>query len=108
MEHTFSQACGSGLTHICAPFLAQKFALKSPWPNPYTAAALVVILMGAVAYVSFDSEFNLRSYSWATAYVCAMTTDMVLIKKIVNEVCTNLIAFWHARFRSREWHYIFS
>mmetsp|Transcript_9365 Transcript_9365/g.34360 ORF Transcript_9365/g.34360 Transcript_9365/m.34360 type:complete len:340 (+) Transcript_9365:118-1137(+) len=62
------------------------FVLKSPWPNPYTGAALFVILLGAIAYVLFDSEFDVRSYSWATAYVCAMTTDMVLIKKIVNEI----------------------
>ena len=59
---------------------------RSPFPSAKTFCSMLVILSGAVAYVIFDSEFSLRSYLWATAYVIAMTIDMVLIKKIVTDV----------------------
>eukprot|EP00958_Prasinococcus_capsulatus_P014619 scaffold1536_cov397-Prasinococcus_capsulatus_cf.AAC.14 len=51
---------------------------------------------------AMGAGYNLRSYAWASAYVVAMTIDMVLIKKVIHEVglstwglvyYNNLIAF---------------
>ena len=60
--------------------------IRSPLPSLKVFGSLLVILSGAIAYVLFDSEFSIRSYLWASAYVVAMTIDMVLIKKIVTDV----------------------
>ena len=60
--------------------------MGKPRPNMYTMASLLIILGGAIAYMLLDGNFEVRSYSWALAYVASMTTDMVLIKKIVSEV----------------------
>ncbi|KAL5657866.1 hypothetical protein ACJX0J_031029, partial [Zea mays] len=42
---------------------------KQPCPSKFTFLSLVVILGGAVGYVTTDSAFSLTAYSWALAYL---------------------------------------
>lgn len=59
---------------------------KQPWPGPYTFGALFVILAGAVGYVMTDSQFTVRAYTWAFAYLFTITLEMVYIKHIVSSL----------------------
>ncbi|KAF3793957.1 GDP-mannose transporter [Nymphaea thermarum] len=66
---------------------------KQPWPSSATFASLVVILAGAVGYVSCDSTFTLTAYSWAFAYLVVITTEMVYIKHMVMNLGLNTWGF---------------
>jgi len=57
-----------------------------PKPSQSTIASLLVIVAGAVAYVLIESDFELKAYSWAAVYLLAISVDMLLIKKVVNDV----------------------
>lgn len=63
--------------------------LKQPWPASKTWASLGVILAGAILYVTVDSEFKLKTYYWAFAYLASMSIDFVYIKHIVMTVGLN-------------------
>ncbi|CAM6107343.1 unnamed protein product [Calypogeia fissa] len=60
--------------------------LKQPWPSKKTWASLGVILAGSVIYVGTDSEFKLKTYYWALAYLASMSIDFVYIKHIVMTI----------------------
>ncbi|CAI5517735.1 unnamed protein product [Closterium sp. Naga37s-1] len=66
---------------------------KQPWPGPYTLGALVVILVGAVGYVFTDSQYTVRAYTWAFAYLFTITFEMVYIKHIVTSLGLNTWGF---------------
>ncbi|CAI5481694.1 unnamed protein product [Closterium sp. Yama58-4] len=66
---------------------------KQPWPGPYTFGALFVILAGAVGYVVTDSQFTVRAYTWAFAYLFTITLEMVYIKHIVSSLGLNTWGF---------------
>ena len=66
---------------------------KQPWPSKFTFLSLVLILAGALGYVASDSGFNLTAYSWATAYLITITTEMVYIKHIVSNLGLNTWGF---------------
>lgn len=55
-------------------------------PSLPTLGSLIVIALGAVMYVYYDSRLELRSYAWGLAYIVAMTLDIVIIKQIVSSV----------------------
>lgn len=73
--------------------LADTIFRKQPWPSKYTFVALLLILGGAVGYVSSDSAFNVTAYSWALAYLITITTEMVYIKHIVTNLGLNTWGF---------------
>lgn len=66
---------------------------KQPCPSKFTFLSLVVILGGAVGYVTTDSAFSLTAYSWALAYLVTITTEMVYIKHIVTSLGLNTWGF---------------
>jgi hypothetical protein len=66
---------------------------KQPCPSKFTFLSLVVILGGAVGYVTTDSAFSLTAYSWALAYLVTITTEMVYIKHIVTNLGLNTWGF---------------
>jgi len=61
-------------------------------PNMRSAAALLMIVIGAMGYVSADAQFattGLSSYTWAFAYFCTMCFQMTYGKYIIKEVKMN-------------------
>uniref|UniRef100_A0A1D1YQF6 GDP-mannose transporter GONST4 n=1 Tax=Anthurium amnicola TaxID=1678845 RepID=A0A1D1YQF6_9ARAE len=64
-----------------------------PSPSNLTFASLLIILSGAVGYVATDSTFTLTAYSWAAAYLLAITTEMVYIKHVVTTLGLNTWGF---------------
>lgn len=66
---------------------------KQPWPSKLTFLSLVVILGGAVGYVTTDNGFTLTAYSWAFAYLVTITTEMVYIKHMVTNLGLNTWGF---------------
>eukprot|EP00475_Leptophrys_vorax_P018594 TRINITY_DN25453_c0_g1_i1.p1 TRINITY_DN25453_c0_g1~~TRINITY_DN25453_c0_g1_i1.p1 ORF type:complete len:353 (+),score=33.05 TRINITY_DN25453_c0_g1_i1:506-1564(+) len=73
--------------------LADYVFRKQPWPSSYTFGALFVILAGAVGYVVTDSQFTVRAYTWAFAYLFTITFEMVYIKHIVSSLGLNTWGF---------------
>ncbi|KAI5083333.1 hypothetical protein GOP47_0003076 [Adiantum capillus-veneris] len=69
--------------------IADTMFRKQPWPSKYTFSSLILILAGAIGYVSSDSGFNITAYSWAMAYLITITTEMVYIKHIVSSLGLN-------------------
>ena len=63
---------------------------KQPLPNRWSVLALFVILLGAVGYVRSDSQFNVRAYSWALAYLVTIVFEMVYLKHIVSSLDLNI------------------
>eukprot|EP00271_Cylindrocystis_brebissonii_P010635 TRINITY_DN26896_c0_g1_i1.p1 TRINITY_DN26896_c0_g1~~TRINITY_DN26896_c0_g1_i1.p1 ORF type:complete len:332 (-),score=36.42 TRINITY_DN26896_c0_g1_i1:1177-2172(-) len=59
---------------------------KTPLPSGETFASLSLILLGAIGYVITDSQFTVRAYIWAFAYLAIMTFDMVFIKHVVTHI----------------------
>jgi len=58
-------------------------------PNARSAGALLMIVIGALGYVSSDAQFaigGLSSYTWAFAYFCTMCFQMTYGKYIIKEV----------------------
>lgn len=66
---------------------------KQPCPSKLTFASLLIILGGAIGYVATDSAFTLTAYSWAVAYLIAITTEMVYIKHMVMNLGLNTWGF---------------
>lgn len=56
--------------------VAEPIFLGRPWPTWRTYGALVVILMGALEYVYFDSNFSIVAYTWAVIYVVCISFDV--------------------------------
>ncbi|RYR55148.1 hypothetical protein Ahy_A06g030395 isoform B [Arachis hypogaea] len=73
--------------------LADTVFRHQPCPSKLTFFSLVVILAGAVGYVSTDSAFTLTAYSWAFAYLVTITTEMVYIKHMVMNLGLNTWGF---------------
>ncbi|MED6110019.1 GDP-fucose transporter 1 [Stylosanthes scabra] len=73
--------------------LADTAFRHQPCPSKLTFFSLVVILAGAVGYVSTDSAFTLTAYSWAFAYLVTITTEMVYIKHMVMNLGLNTWGF---------------
>merc|ERR1711948_231011 len=55
-------------------------------PSLRSACALLLSVVGAVAYVLSDSQFQLRAYSWAALWLLMFLFDQIYIKHIVNTV----------------------
>lgn len=73
----------------CSPIavsLADYFFLKRALPNVRSFLSLLVIVVGSVAYVLFDKEFELDSYVWVFAYFISIVSEMVYVKYIINEI----------------------
>ncbi|MQL92943.1 hypothetical protein Taro_025578 [Colocasia esculenta] len=73
--------------------LADTAFRKQPCPSKLTFLSLVIILAGAVGYVITDSGFTLTAYSWAAAYLAAITVEMVYIKHTVTHLGLNTWGF---------------
>ncbi|RZC65129.1 hypothetical protein C5167_008824 [Papaver somniferum] len=73
--------------------LADTAFRKQPCPSKLTFVSLLVILGGAIGYVSTDSGFSLTAYSWAFAYLVTITTEMVYIKHMVTNLGLNTWGF---------------
>lgn len=66
--------------------LTESLFLGTPLPSRQVLSTLVLIIIGAVGYVVVDDDFSLTAYGWGAAYVGAMVTDTVLVKKVVTDV----------------------
>eukprot|EP00271_Cylindrocystis_brebissonii_P009646 TRINITY_DN24672_c0_g1_i1.p1 TRINITY_DN24672_c0_g1~~TRINITY_DN24672_c0_g1_i1.p1 ORF type:complete len:357 (-),score=6.56 TRINITY_DN24672_c0_g1_i1:630-1700(-) len=66
--------------------IADTLFRKQPLPSMYTFGSLFIILLGAIGYVLTDSQFTVRAYIWAFAYLAIMTFDMVFIKHVVSNI----------------------
>jgi len=55
-------------------------------PGLRSSAALVITLLGAIAYMVADSHFEVRGYSWAVVWLVIFIFDQVYIKHVVNTV----------------------
>ncbi|QDZ21499.1 solute carrier protein [Chloropicon primus] len=62
------------------------FFLGRCLPSPRSWGSLFFILVGAFAYMSYDSTFEVRSYSWATAWYGVFCFDQIYIKHVCNTV----------------------
>lgn len=60
--------------------------LTGGMPSSKVILSLGVIVVGAVCYVSTDSEFRLDTYFWVVMYFVAKTIDMLYTKHIVDTV----------------------
>ncbi len=72
-------------TPLLVAFLDFAFLGRS-LPSPRSWASLGFILVGAFGYMSSDSTFEVRSYSWATAWYAVFCFDQIYIKHVCNTV----------------------
>ena len=54
-------------------------------PNLKSWASLGAIVCGAVTYVSFDSDFEVRAYGWVLAWYVVFAFDQIYIKYAVDQ-----------------------
>ena len=54
-------------------------------PNMRSAACLVIILLGAFAYVKADADFQVTGYSWVMVWYAVFSIDQLYIKHIINK-----------------------
>eukprot|EP00533_Pseudo-nitzschia_delicatissima_P014860 CAMPEP_0197265306 /NCGR_PEP_ID=MMETSP1432-20130617/2319_1 /TAXON_ID=44447 /ORGANISM="Pseudo-nitzschia delicatissima, Strain UNC1205" /LENGTH=321 /DNA_ID=CAMNT_0042730035 /DNA_START=314 /DNA_END=1280 /DNA_ORIENTATION=+ len=93
------------LSPMVVAFLDALF-LGREWPSKRSWAGLILLVVGAVGYASYDENFQtqgLQAYSWPTLYTIIIALEMAYGKKIVKEVplqttsgpviYTNLIGF---------------
>ena len=66
---------------------------NQPCPSKLTFVSLLIIMGGAVGYVATDSAFTLTACSWAFAYLVAISTEMVYIKRMVTNHGLNTFGF---------------
>ncbi|WOL13954.1 GDP-fucose transporter 1 [Canna indica] len=66
---------------------------SKPCPSKLAFLSLLIILSGAVSYVTTDSTFSLTAYFWAAAYLVTITTEMVNIKHMVTNLDFNTWGF---------------
>lgn len=55
-------------------------------PNARSWAALLAIVVGALAYVYTDSNFEVRAYGWVMAWYVVFAFDQIYIKFAVDSV----------------------
>ena len=72
-------------TPIMIAFLDYVF-LGRQLPNPRSWLSLMAILMGAIAYVFTDSNFEVKAYTWVAAWFIVFAFDQVYIKFAVDNV----------------------
>jgi len=72
-------------TPILIAFLDYVF-LGRQLPNLRSWLSLAAILMGAIAYVFTDSNFEVKAYSWVAAWFVVFAFDQVYIKFAVDNV----------------------
>ena len=72
-------------TPIMIAFLDYLF-LGRQLPNPRSWLSLMAILMGAIAYVFTDSNFEVKAYTWVAAWFIVFAFDQVYIKFAVDNV----------------------
>lgn len=75
------RAC-TPLATLCVDLMVSNI----PWPSRKSVACLVLIVVAACGYVATDEGFAWNAYGYALLYLCAMTTDQVVIKKVVMNV----------------------
>lgn len=78
------------VTRSLTPIITNQFEqlyLGSAPPSKKALKALILIVIGAVmyGYVERDNIVT-AAFFWAVVYICAMTTDSVIIKKVVTDV----------------------
>jgi len=69
-----------------APAVLEWVFLGRELPGLRSSAALVITLLGAIAYMVADSHFEVRGYSWAVVWLVIFIFDQVYIKHVVNTV----------------------
>lgn len=78
------------VTRSLTPIITNQFEqlyLGSSPPSRKTFRALVLIVVGAVIYGYVERDnIVFDAILWAIIYICAMTTDSVIIKKVVTDV----------------------
>ena len=72
-------------TPILIAFLDYVF-LGRQLPNMRSWLSLMAILMGAIAYVFTDSNFEVKAYTWVMAWFVVFAFDQVYIKFAVDNV----------------------
>jgi GDP-mannose transporter len=60
------------------------------FPSFRSLFALISIILGSIWYVYFDADATVESYSWVTAYMFLIATEMLWGKKIVGDLQINL------------------
>ena len=66
--------------------LADFLVMGKDLPSRRSVVAFFLIILGAVYYTITDSEFSLKSYSWALVYLTAIVVEMIYVKHIFNSV----------------------
>lgn len=78
------------VTRSLTPIITNQFEqiyLGSAPPSKKALRALILIVVGAVFYGYVErNNIVFDALLWAVIYICAMTTDSVIIKKVVTDV----------------------
>ncbi|KAG6419682.1 hypothetical protein SASPL_116191 [Salvia splendens] len=69
--------------------IGETLFLHQPWPALKTWLSLATIFAGSVLYVTTDSQFSVKAYSWALAHLVSMSIDFVYIKHGVMTIGLN-------------------
>lgn len=69
--------------------IGETLFLYQPWPVLKTWFSLATIFAGSMLYVTTDSQFSVKAYRWALAYLVSMSIDFVYIKHVVMTIGLN-------------------
>jgi len=70
----------------CIMCVADYFFLGRELPNLKSTISIVVLLLGAVLYVSTDAGFHVSGYSWLACWYVIFLFDQLYLKHVANTV----------------------
>ena len=77
------------VARACSPIavaIADFYFLGQMLPNARSWCSLIVIVAGAVAYVSFEDGMKIESISWVIAYFASIVSEMVYVKYVIDKI----------------------